>query len=78
MDVRGAGNKAFQKCSLIGMEFYELVDEMFTRFGSKKLILFVGLACRIWFRRNDIIHRAKFKHPNELMRELHAFGGGRI
>ena len=51
------------------MEFFDLAVELSTRIGVKKLILFVGMARRIWHRRNDVIHGVVFMHPNEIVRE---------
>jgi hypothetical protein len=28
----------------------------------------VGLARKLWFRRNEVIHRGQFMHPNELVK----------
>jgi hypothetical protein len=70
VDVWGVGDIVFQKCSQKGLEFLDLAVELFSfsfsRLGKEKLNLFVGMARRIWSRRNDVLHGAVFKHPKEI------------
>jgi hypothetical protein len=69
--IFGGWETIFPKSSLKGMVCLRIAEELFKRYGQEKLILFVGLARQIWFRRIVVIHGDTFKHPNELVRKLH-------
>jgi hypothetical protein len=66
-DVWSGSLKKFQRCSLRGPTFKHVVAEMFQIFNEKELCQFVGIARRIWFRRNDVIRDGPFMHPKILL-----------
>lgn len=68
-DIWGATLKKFQKSYLRGPTFLHVVEEMCQTCDKKELSLFVGLARRIWFRRNDVLHGAPFTHPDILVQQ---------
>jgi hypothetical protein len=37
--------------------------------NEEELHLFVGIARRIWFPRNEIVHRGPFTHPTVLVQQ---------
>jgi ribonuclease HI len=50
-----------------GLIFLQVVEEMFRKCDMEEFELFVGIARRIWFRRNSVIHGGVFIHPNSLL-----------
>ncbi|XP_059450901.1 uncharacterized protein LOC132181678 [Corylus avellana] len=67
MDVWGEGDRKFQKSSLNGPQFVQVVERMFQVCNLDEMRLFVGLARRIWLRRNEVIHGGSFASPKELL-----------
>jgi hypothetical protein len=66
-DVWGFCGRQVQKWSNTGNSFVELLDFMFARFDPEEVELFVEIARRLWFRRNDVVHGGYFSHPNEVI-----------
>jgi hypothetical protein len=56
-DVWGAGNKSFQKSSFTRMTFFQVVTKMWQKCDLCEFMLFIGIARRIWLRRNEFIRR---------------------
>jgi hypothetical protein len=48
-----------------------MVEELFKMCDEEELRLFVGIAKRIWFRRNELIHGGPFTHPDVLVQQAH-------
>jgi hypothetical protein len=68
--VWGGSLKKFQKSSLGGPTFGGVVvEELFKMCDEEELRLFVGIAKRIWFRRNEVVHGGPFTHPNVLVQQ---------
>jgi hypothetical protein len=67
-DVWCVGNKRFQKCSFGGPDFMQVVEGLWRRCEEEEFCSFVGIARRIWLRRNDYVHGGVFSHPNEIVR----------
>jgi ribonuclease HI len=67
MDVWSAGNIIFQKCTFPGPGFRQVVEGLFNRCTQEEMVLFAGVARRIWRRRNDVVHGGIFSHPNVIM-----------
>jgi hypothetical protein len=44
------------------------VVEQVLRTSEEDIKLFVGLARKLWFWRNEVIHGGQFIHPNELVK----------
>jgi len=65
--VWGFCGRQVQKWSNTGNSFVEILDFMFARFDPEEVELFVEIARRLWFRRNDVVHGGKFSHPNEVI-----------
>jgi hypothetical protein len=66
-DVRSGSLKKFQKSSSWGPTFRQAVIEVIQGCDDEAISLFVGIARRIWFRRNEVIHGGLFSHPNVLV-----------
>ncbi|XP_059454982.1 uncharacterized protein LOC132185194 [Corylus avellana] len=68
-DVWSEGGACFQKSSFAGLEFLQVVEGMISRCDRLEFIQFVGIACRLWLRRNDFIHSGLFTHPIVLFKQ---------
>jgi len=42
---------------------------MLERCDREEFVLFVGIARKIWFRRNTVVHGGEFLHSNSIARE---------
>jgi ribonuclease HI len=67
-DVWGAGGKVFQKSSFKGPDFIQVVEEMLRKCDPEEFSQFVGIARRIWLRRNEVMHGGSFQHPNSIVK----------
>lgn len=67
MDVWCEGERKFQKSSFSGPEFVQVVEGMFNLCDMEEMRMFVGIARRIWLRRNEVVHGGLFSSPKELM-----------
>jgi hypothetical protein len=68
-DVWSGSLKKFQKSALDGLTFGQIVEEIFKRCNGGEIRLFAGIARRVWFRRNDIVHGGPFTHPKVLVQQ---------
>jgi hypothetical protein len=66
-DVWSMGDRRLQKSKAHGEDFLQIVEGIFASYDEKEIQLFVGLAQKIWMRRNDVVHGNPFTHPTELM-----------
>jgi hypothetical protein len=66
-DVWCVGDKKLQKMSLAGLDFTQIVTTVFEKCSTEESQLFVGIARKIWMRRNDVIHGNSFAHPTTLV-----------
>jgi hypothetical protein len=55
-DVWGASDKVFQKSSLQEPDFLSLAEKILQNHGVDVFTTFVGLARKIWLRRNEFVH----------------------
>jgi hypothetical protein len=56
-----------QKCSFTGPSFRQVVIGKMQKCETEDVVLFVGLAKRIWMRRNDLVHGGLFASPQVLL-----------
>lgn len=68
-DVWGCGASCFKKCYTVGDTFLLLFEHFLSRFDLTKLELLMVVARRIWLRRNALVFKGKFIHPNTLYAE---------
>ena len=61
------GSIFLQKCHFSGPDFLQVMEGVFGSCGQEDIALFVGIARRIWLRRNEVLHGGKFLHPSELI-----------
>ena len=61
------GNIIFQKSTFTGIGFKQVVEGFFNKCTQKEMVLFAGVARRIWLRRNDVIYGGTFSHLNVIM-----------
>jgi ribonuclease HI len=66
-DVWCVGDKKLQKMSLASLDFTQIVTIVFEKCSTEESQLFVGIARKIWMRRNDVIHGNSFAHPTTLV-----------
>lgn len=66
-DVWSEGRAKFQKRSFHGLDFLQVAEDMLSKCGIDEFQLFVGIARRIWLRRNVVIHEGTFLHPNDVV-----------
>jgi hypothetical protein len=69
-DVWSGSLKKFQKSSSIGPTFRHVAEEVFKTCDEMEISSFVGIARRIWFRRNEVIHGGCFLHPTVLLQQV--------
>jgi ribonuclease HI len=62
MDVWSLGVVKFQKCSFQGPKFLQVVEGVFRKCSQEEIQKFVGVARRIWLRRNEVVHGGCFTH----------------
>ena len=76
-DVWSMGPARFQKSSTDGSCFLEIVEEFFQKRSIEDMRLFIGLARRLWLRRNVVVHGGSFVPPvvifNQATRALDEF-----
>lgn len=68
MDVWSMGNKKPQKSVFLGPHFIQVVEGVFGKCSPDEVREFVGLARRIWMRRNEVVHGGLFTHPSVLLK----------
>jgi hypothetical protein len=64
-DTWGVGNRIFQKTVVEGTYFVQVAETFLTKGTKEEAVLFVRIARRLWFRRNDLVFNGKFTHPTE-------------
>ena len=62
-DVWSICGRKIQKSCFDGPEFMEVVEGIFNKCEEEEINLFVGLARKIWVRRNEVVHGGSFTHP---------------
>lgn len=67
MDEWGVSSTFFQKSSRNGPAFIHVTEKVFQKCEEEDIKLFVGLARKLWFRRNEVVHGGLFTHPNDLV-----------
>jgi hypothetical protein len=72
-DVWGSSHRLFQKYEKDGMDFMNIVENIFDKGGTETLTIFVNLARQIWTRRNKWIHEGSFASPNDILKRSDAF-----
>jgi hypothetical protein len=66
-DVWCWGPVFLQKSSYVGPSFMQVVEGIFQRGENDDIRLFVGVARRLWLRRNEFIHDGFFANPDRVM-----------
>jgi hypothetical protein len=66
-DVWSVGCRKFQKSFFPTTDFIKVAEGMLMKCDPEEFQLFVGIARRIWLRRNSLIHEEIFAHPNEIL-----------
>ncbi|XP_059454954.1 uncharacterized protein LOC132185160 [Corylus avellana] len=66
-DAWGASCKKFQKSTLMGPNFFNIVEEVLLNGKEEDIKLFAGLSRQLWLRRNMLLHEGVFIHPNTLV-----------
>jgi hypothetical protein len=61
------GDKKLQKSTMTGLDFLQIVHTIFDKCDTEEIQLFVGIARKIWLRRNDVVHGNSFAHPTALV-----------
>ena len=68
-DIWGASARIFRKSNLQEPDFLGLVEKILQTHGLEVFTMFVGMARKIWLRRNEFVHGGNFTHPNIVYRE---------
>jgi hypothetical protein len=56
-----------KKSSLDCKNFFQLVTDVFMRGDQDEIQIFVGIACQLCFRRNDLVHGGLLTNPNDVV-----------
>jgi hypothetical protein len=67
MDAWSVSCKLFQKSTMDGPSFINLMEGILLRGNEEEVQLFAGISCLLWLHRNDMIHEGRFTHPNVLV-----------
>jgi hypothetical protein len=70
MDVWGSSNRLFQKTVVEDPDFFKVAEICFEKGSEEEKLMFVRLARKIWFRRNNFVFNGLFLHPNEVVQEV--------
>jgi hypothetical protein len=70
MDVWGASCKKLMKSTLKGPRFINVVEEVLQNGNEEETKLFVGLARKLWLRRNEILHGGRFCGPDAMIEQV--------
>ncbi|XP_059446681.1 uncharacterized protein LOC132178249 [Corylus avellana] len=73
-DVWGARGSIFHKCSITGVDFSHLAEEIRVIYGVENFGRFVDLARRIWLHRNIVVHGGRFTHSDILAQHMRMEG----
>jgi hypothetical protein len=71
-NVWGVSGRKLQKSSLCGPTFFHMMEGIFKCCKEEEIKLFVGLARKVWFQRNEVLHGGSFTHPNILVQQAMA------
>ena len=63
VDVWSAGERIFQKSSFRNMHFIPIVEKIFDMCDCEEVCQVLGIARRLWLRRNEVLHEGLFPHP---------------
>jgi hypothetical protein len=53
-----------KKGSMLFGTFFQLMEDILTYCDQEEIKMFVGIARRLWLRRNDVVHEKTMAHPN--------------
>jgi hypothetical protein len=68
VDAWSTGCTKLQKKSFnSGNNFLQAVEEIFLQCDPEEIKQFVGIARRLWLRRNEVVHGGRMIHPNDLV-----------
>ncbi|XP_059442009.1 uncharacterized protein LOC132174357 [Corylus avellana] len=59
--------KLQKKSSTTGQNFLQIVEEVFVQCDEEEIQQSVGIARRLWLRRNEVVHCGTLTHPNLLV-----------
>jgi hypothetical protein len=69
-DVWSMACGVLQKSSYLALIFYKLWKGFSANVGRRTALLFVGIARRIWMRRNEVLHGGSFTHPSVIIQQV--------
>jgi hypothetical protein len=58
-----------KKSSMTFENFFQVVEDTFEQGDSEEIRLFVGIARRLWLRRNDVVYGGSLLHPSLLVQK---------
>ena len=69
-DVWGSGSAVFQKSCYSEPDFLQVAEDMISKCSTMEFQQFVGVARKLWLRRNAFIHDRSFLHLNTLLQQV--------
>jgi hypothetical protein len=69
-DVWCVGPKMLQKSTEEGKNFRGVVEAVLEKCSPEDMAFFAGVARRIWWRRNEVVHGGVFVHPISLVQQV--------
>jgi hypothetical protein len=69
-DVWCVGPKKLQKSMEEGKNFKGVVEAVLEKCSPEDMAFFAGVARRIWWRRNEVVHGGVFVHPISLVQQV--------
>jgi hypothetical protein len=69
-DVCGSGSVIFQKSYYSELDFLHVTEDMIIKCTTLEFQHFVGVARRLWIRRNNFIHDGSFLHPTTVLQQV--------
>lgn len=59
----------YRRVPSVVQPFSHVVEGILKSCEEEEIKLFVGLARKVWFRRNEVVHGGSFTHPNVLVQQ---------
>lgn len=69
MDAWCLSSRNIQKRSFPGPDFVQVVEGVLAHCSTDEIKIFVGLARRIWLRRNEVVYGGSLTHPSILLHQ---------
>jgi ribonuclease HI len=71
VDVWSIGSAKLQKSSCSGKNFRQIVEDILEKSDQEDVILFAGIARRLWMRRNEVVFGGSLASPQALLQATH-------